>query len=123
MAMVNAGAHADRHLGGSLVGRRRRLSAAPPTGPASSAEEEPWKDEWHLRYALDWFNYHASQRIQTFNFFLVVESALVVVYATLYDHLGAAQQSLIAFLAAAIVAPFYWLEVRNTELALKTDGP
>jgi hypothetical protein len=45
-------------------------------------------DELHkqaLDHAWNWFNLHASQRMQTFNFFLVASAALIAAYASLLE--------------------------------------
>ena len=71
-----------------------------------------------LNYGTQWFNYHAQQRIQTFNFFLVMQSALIVAYASLYGHTSHVLLGIVALQGFFITFPFYALEVRNAELVL-----
>lgn len=69
-----------------------------------------------LQYATTWFTYHAGQRIQTFNFFLVIQTGLLV---ALFSGWGSVSKALLIALAVLGVGsgPTFWLlEVRNTEL-------
>ena len=52
---------------------------APPTPSDTLAEDNlPVK----MKYAWDWFQYHADQRLKAFNFFLVILGILIVAYGT-----------------------------------------
>src|SRR5258708_34054824 len=45
----------------------------------------PEKTDTTLTYAWNWFAYHASQRLQAFNFFLLILAALATGYLTALD--------------------------------------
>jgi hypothetical protein len=76
-----------------------------------------------LEYVAHWFTYHAQQRVQAFYLFLIVESALIVAYASLYGRISALPLGTIAMLAGLVVIPFWLLEVRNTELVANGAAP
>jgi hypothetical protein len=67
-------------------------------------------------YAWGWFQYHASQRLTAFNFFLVIVGFLLVGYAQAVDHdwkgLGFGLGAFGAFVALA----FLMLDIRNAAL-------
>jgi hypothetical protein len=69
-----------------------------------------------LKYAWDWFSYHAQQRLTAFNFFLILMSAAVLGYTQAVNNglpaLGAALGLLGSFVALA----FWAMDVRNEEL-------
>jgi hypothetical protein len=50
-----------------------------------------------LEHAWNWFNLHAAQRMQTFNFFLVATAFLIAAYASLLEKLP------LAALAVALI--------------------
>jgi hypothetical protein len=71
-----------------------------------------------LTYASSWFTYHAGQRMQSFNFFVAFQTALIAVVALQYGTAG--RVTLCTFGAVGIVGTllFAALEIRNTELVL-----
>ncbi len=80
-----------------------------------------------MKYAWDWFQYHADQRLKAFNFFLVVVGVFLAVYgAAVKEGLanpptgatGAAQRLavLVAGCGVLIAFAFLLIELRNTEL-------
>jgi hypothetical protein len=72
--------------------------------------------ELELKFSWDWFQYHASQRLTAFNFFLVLIGAIAVGYAQAVTHasqtLGIVLGSFGAFVALAFLA----MDIRNQEL-------
>ena len=71
-----------------------------------------------LAYASSWFTYHAGQRQQSFDFFIALQTALVVVVSLQY---GTASWGTLVIFGAVGVADrllFTALEIRNTELVL-----
>ncbi len=66
------------------------------------------------RYAWDWFEFHAKQRLTTFNFFLIIMGAIGYVY--IFGKPDAPLINWIAFFGAIISFLFLLLEVRNTIL-------
>jgi hypothetical protein len=71
-----------------------------------------------LTYASSWFTYHAGQRLQSFNFFVALQTALIAVVALQYGTAG--RVTLVTFGAVGLVGTllFAALEIRNTELVL-----
>jgi hypothetical protein len=96
----------------------------PPTRPPANgivAEfdevEVNQRDAMLLEYATTWFVYHAGQRIQSFNFFIVIQGAFVAASLGLFAHRGDALGFVIVtFIGLLLVCPFLVLEVRNAEL-------
>lgn len=73
--------------------------------------------EKRYRYAWDWFEYHAKQRLTTFNFFLIIMGAMGYVY--IFAPCGRLNDVLMFWLSlsgAGISFLFLLLEVRNTML-------
>lgn len=78
-----------------------------------------------MKYAWDWFQYHADQRLKAFNFFLVILGILTVAYGTAMKE-GLANQSamrtysafaaVVALCGVVISIAFFIIEVRNVEL-------
>lgn len=68
------------------------------------------------RYAWDWFDYHAKQRLITFNFFLIIMGALGYVYIFGDKNIINPLIIPLAFFGAIISFLFLLLEVRNTIL-------
>ena len=66
-----------------------------------------------LKYAWEWFKYHAQQRAQIFNYFLIITGALL--YGLTSDTNGDYNQ-IIAILGVVVSLAFYFLEKRNEEL-------
>ncbi len=79
---------------------------------------EPSKSEIAFNYAWNWFSYHASQRFNAFNFFLVIIGFVVVGYSQSIQ-LGEEGQLLGFFLGLFGVLTsiaFIILDIRNEEL-------
>jgi hypothetical protein len=71
-----------------------------------------------LAYASSWFTYHAGQRLQSFNFFIALQTALIAIVVLQYGTAGPV--TLFTFGAVGFVGTllFAALEIRNTELVL-----
>lgn len=84
--------------------------------------------EQALKYAWDWFEYHARQRMTAFNFFLILIGLVVAGYLKCVELAegGEAQSiaggtwwffaSAIGFFGALISVAFWFLDIRNAEL-------
>ncbi len=72
--------------------------------------------EAELDYALGWFTHHASQRLQTFNFYLVIGTVLLVGYGSaVHDH-SRWFAAVLCAIGLVVTLLFFQLEIRNTEL-------
>jgi hypothetical protein len=69
-------------------------------------------------FAWSWFQYHASQRLTSFNFFLIIVGLLLVGYAQAVDHSWNGFGVALGLLGALVAAGFLALDVRNDELVL-----
>ena len=76
-----------------------------------------------MKYAWDWFQYHADQRLKAFNFFLVILGLFVGVYGAAMKESIATSASpyatfaaVVALCGAIISIAFLLIEIRNTEL-------
>jgi hypothetical protein len=102
----------------SRIKPRRTIDFQPETCPATHrvlAMTEK-QVELRLRYAWDWFSYHARQRLTAFNFFLIVMGAVVVGYTqAIESHLPALGVSL-GVLGAFVALAFWAMDIRNEEL-------
>jgi hypothetical protein len=67
-------------------------------------------------FAWGWFQYHASQRLTSFNFFLIIVGLLLVGYAQAVDHSWNGFGVALGLLGALVSAGFLALDVRNDEL-------
>lgn len=72
--------------------------------------------EERYRYAWDWFEYHAKQRLTTFNFFLIILGAIGYVYIFGDRCVTKGLVVWLALLGAILSFLFLLLEVRNTTL-------
>jgi len=72
-------------------------------------------DEAVFDHAWNWFNLHAAQRMQTFNFFLVTTAFLIAAYATLLEKLPLAAL-VIALVGSWIAFWFTRLDNRTRQL-------
>lgn len=77
------------------------------------ANEQP---DLQLRYAWDWFSYHARQRLTAFNFFLIVMGAVVVGYAQAVTNGLPAIAATLGLTGAFVALAFWAMDVRNEEL-------
>lgn len=69
-----------------------------------------------LDYAWKWFQYHAAQRMQAFNFLLILIGALSVGYYTAYNSGDYYQAFVVSCFGVIAVFAFLLLELRNEEL-------
>jgi hypothetical protein len=101
-------------------GRTEPVSAESAAAIPASALGTPDGDSGRalLTYASSWFTYHAGQRLQSFNFFVALQTALIAVVALQYGTAG--RITLCTFGAVGFVGTllFAALEIRNTELVL-----
>lgn len=73
-----------------------------------------------LRYAWDWFSYHANQRLSAFRFFLIMVAFITAGYGTSWDR-KLYGFSLVLSIAGVLVSfAFFRLDRRNEELV--NDG-
>jgi disulfide bond formation protein DsbB len=68
-----------------------------------------------LDHAWNWFNLHAGQRMQTFNFFLIATAFLIAAYASLLEKLPLAALA-VALIGAWIAFWFTRLDNRTRQL-------
>lgn len=85
----------------------------PPPAPKENVELQ-------LKYAWDWFNYHASQRLTAFRFFLVILAAISAGYATALEKELYFMAGVVGLVGVFISFAFYRLDKRNEELV--NDG-
>jgi hypothetical protein len=69
-----------------------------------------------LAYGFKWFEYHAGQRMTTFNFYLVIYSGLTAAYSFLLKDKSLVGSLLISFLMFFVSLLFWQLDVRNRQL-------
>ena len=69
-----------------------------------------------LRYAWDWFAYHAAQRFTAFNFFLIVFGAEIVGYTQAAAKHLTILGVVLGFVGTVVAVAFWAMEVRNAEL-------
>jgi hypothetical protein len=69
-----------------------------------------------LKYAWDWFSYHANQRLTAFHYFLIIVGILATGYATSFEKDLYLLQAVLGSVGVLISAAFLALDVRNTEL-------
>jgi hypothetical protein len=83
---------------------------------AKFAVEQKWRlFENRLKYAWDYFDFHARQRTTMFNFFVLFVGFVLNAYATLLkDHSYIAM--IVAFVGAILVIFFLMFDRRNEEL-------
>jgi hypothetical protein len=79
-------------------------------------EREGLSESEQLEYALQWFTHHASQRLQTFNFYLVVATVLLLGYGSALHDKSQSFAILVCAVGVVVTALFFQLEVRNAEL-------
>src|SRR5262245_47647381 len=91
------------------------LAMSPRTAATrSSPPNEKLKLE--LDYAWNWFQDSASQRLTTFNFFLVIVGLLLVAYAQAVSHDWCVFGITIGVIGAIVALGFLILDVRNEVL-------
>ncbi|HEY4779233.1 MAG TPA: hypothetical protein VIH47_06550 [Solirubrobacterales bacterium] len=66
-----------------------------------------------LDYAWNWFQYSASQRLTTFNFYLVIIGLLLVAYAQAIEHEWRLFGASISLVGAIVSVGFLAIDVRN----------
>lgn len=86
--------------------------------PSESAPDGVPSPDARLNYAWGWFQYHASQRLTAFNFFLVLVGLLFVTFAQAINHGWSGVGVAIGVLGSLVSVGFWALDVRNEELIL-----
>ena len=74
------------------------------------------KEQAEFDYAWNWFQYHASQRLTGFNFFLVLTGFLLVAYGQAVANDWRPVGVAVGLMGALVGIGFYALDVRNTEI-------
>jgi hypothetical protein len=69
-----------------------------------------------LAYGFKWFEYHANQRISTFNFYLVVYSGMATAYSFLLKEKILAGSILLGLLMILVSILSWQLDIRNRQL-------
>jgi hypothetical protein len=90
------------------------LDLASASDPACVWDKE--RIEARITYAWNWFEYHASQRLQAFNFFLVIVAVLTSGYFTALDRDNAIMQIVVGIAGSVISYGFLALDFRNAQL-------
>jgi hypothetical protein len=80
------------------------------------SSREPDRLELQFNYAWNWFQYHASQRLTAFNFFLILTSAGIVGYGNAVREHSWGYAIAIAFIGLIVAVGFLAMDIRNTEL-------
>jgi hypothetical protein len=103
------------------------MKKSPSLKELDAADAGDTLTHWHaektdttLTYAWNWFAYHASQRLQAFNFFLLILAALATGYLTALDKDYGLLQIAIGVAGILISFAFLALDFRNEQLV--TDG-
>jgi hypothetical protein len=90
------------------------LDARDADSPMRHWDED--KTPERLRYAWNWFSYHANQRLAAFNYFLVIVAVLTTGYLTCIDRLLYAMQTILGLVGIMISIAFLALDFRNEQL-------
>jgi len=72
-----------------------------------------------MKYAWDWFHYHADQRLKSFNYFVLAVGILVVAYGAAMKQTAKSDTWFmfgVALCGVVISITFLLIEVRNAEL-------
>lgn len=77
---------------------------------------EPNTNEIALKYAWDWFSYHANQRLNEFHFFLIIIGFVIIGYFKSMELELAYFSFLIGLFGALASIAFWFLDIRNEEL-------
>lgn len=88
--------------------------AQPPAAQSGLGEEK--RLELALDYTWNWFEYHATQRLITFRYFLVVVGILLVAYSTAVRERWGWVGITVGALGVAVSLSFSQLDIRNREL-------
>lgn len=70
-------------------------------------------------YAWGWFQYHAAQRLTSFNFFLIIVGFVLVGFAQAIDKQWDAFGVGLGLLGVVVAAGFLALDIRNAELVFR----
>lgn len=73
-------------------------------------------EEMTLEYGFRWFEFHAQQRVTTFNFYLVIYSGLVAAVSFLVKEKILLGSILASLLMIGMSVLFWQLDVRNRQL-------
>lgn len=82
----------------------------PEEGNLSEVEKQ------RFDYAWDWFDYHAGQRMQLFNFFLIITGILANAYVGAYEKGSELMRFAISLIGALQAFGFLVFDVRSREL-------
>lgn len=107
------------HSGEPSDGGAKAPTKPPADGVVAEFDEVEGiqRDAMLLEYATAWFVYHAGQRIQSFNFFILIQGALIAASLGMFAHRGDAVGFVaVTFIGILLVLPFLVLEIRNAEL-------
>jgi hypothetical protein len=78
--------------------------------------DEDARERIEFDYAWGWFQYHASQRLTAFNFFLIIVGLLLVGFAQAVGNHWSLFGAALGSLGSVVAAGFLALDVRNQEL-------
>jgi hypothetical protein len=93
---------------------------APDICKDARLELKKWLFEKRLEYARYFFDHHAKQRMQMFNFFLIFAGFIVAGYATILKEYAPISSAL-AVVGAGLTVLFIFLDRRNEELVHITE--
>lgn len=94
------------------------MSANNPGEIKSTSDEDNLTEveKQRFEYAWDWFNYHAGQRMQLFNFFLIITGILANAYVSAYEKGSELMRFAISLIGALQAFGFFVFDVRSREL-------
>ncbi len=82
--------------------------------------DEPIKDEDindYRQYVWDYFHYHASQRLTTFNFYIIICSLMATAYFTALKDVRTAHLGIVLGLLILLLSFIFWkLDIRNRQM-------
>lgn len=81
-----------------------------------NAEEITEIDKVRLQYAWNWFDFHAKQRMQLFNFFLLITGILVNAFVASYEKNMFSVSIAICLLGVLQSISFFIFDVRSREM-------
>ena len=97
------------------------MNAKRPVGAGSDSTTDEFYYKWkifekRLQVSMNFFNYHAQQRYQAFNFFILFAGILAAAFATLIEAQQFILASCVSGLGCLIAYCFACIEHRNEEL-------
>jgi deoxyribose-phosphate aldolase len=110
-----AGGIRDFRTAAALIGAGAdRIGSS--ASPAIVNRDFEKKDSARLTHAWNSFNYQATQRMQSFQFYLIFIAALIGAYFRVLGAVTKRDQFVIAVVGALVSAAFGFLDIRNAEL-------